>query len=365
VHKALRLVSHAVGAAALLLGIPQASLAADNLPLIAKAREEAAQGKFGIMVSSPKGEKEQKVLMEAFQKRFNIKVDWEWLPLTSPVSGPRVVEQAKANVRLPSAIGGYSYAMYEGWIVKNKLDMTVDWVKDFSSMFPRIKSAAMDTVLPRYQNKLLRQWDVHYVLVYNTKQVKKADLPTSLEQLADPKWKGRFGMSNVNASPLDLVGVDIGAEKVGELTKKLVANQPRYKAGPPAVVGAVASGEIALALCGYTALAESLKAKGAPIDWVVLDTLPLQPLLDFMLKGAPQPTLGKLFLAWLVTEGASLQEKEEYLSSFADTNSVTTQAIRRMSPNVKVVEVREDKDMELNLQAEKAVMDVISGATGK
>jgi iron(III) transport system substrate-binding protein len=365
VRKTRRLILQAFGAGALVLGAMPGAFAADNLPLIAKAKEEAGQGKFVIMVSSPKGEKEQKVLMEAFQKRFNIKVDWEWLPLTSGVSGPRVAEQAKANIRLPSAIGGYPYGLYENWIVKNNIAMDVDWVKEFSSMFPTIKSAAIDTVLPRYHNKLLRQWDVKYVLVYNTKLVKKADLPTSIEQFTDPKWKGRFGMSSVNASPLELVGLEIGVDKLTDLTKKLIANQPRYKAGPPAVVGAVASGEIPVALCGYTALAESLKAKGASIDWVPLDTLPLQPLLDFMLKGAPQPTLGKLFLAWLVTEGASLQEKEEYLSSFADANSPTTQAIRKMKPNVKVAEARSDKDLETIIAGEKAVMGLIAGGTGK
>lgn len=335
---------------------------ADNAQLLAKAREEAAQGKFLVMVSSPKGEKEQRSLMDAFQKRFNIKVDWEWLPLTSGVSGPRVVEQAKGNVRLPSAIGGYPYTLYESWIVKNGLDVEVDWVAEFGSMFPDIRTTAVDTVLPRYHKRLLRQWDVHYVLVYNTRLVKKQDLPANLAQFADPKWKGKFGLSNVNASPLEYMALELGAEGLNELTRKLLANQPRFKAGPPAVVGAVASGEIPVALCGYTALAEALKAKGAPIDWVVLDNLPLQPLLDFMLKGAPQPTLGKLFLAWLVTEGSSLQEKEEFLSLYSNQQSPTTVAVKKMNPNHRVLEVRNDRDMEVVMSAEKAVLSAIAGS---
>lgn len=363
--KFLARAATALALAASTLVLPLAAGAADDPAIIAKAKEEAGQGKFLIMVSSPKGEKEQKAIMEAFQKRFNLKLDWEWLPLTSGVSGPRVVEQAKSNVRLPSAIGGYPYTLYESWIVKNNLDEKVDWVKEFGGMFPDIKTAAVDTVLPRYHNRLLRQWDVHYVLVYNTKSVKKADLPTSIEQFTDPKWKGRFGMSNVNASPMEFLALDIGVEGLTDLTKKLVANQPRFKAGPPAVVGAVASGEIPVALCGYTALAEALKAKGAPIDWVVLDRLPLQPLLDFMLKGAPQPNLGKLFLAWLVTEGRDVQEKQEYLSLYSNPASPTTQAVKKMNPKHRVLEVRTDKDMDTTLAGEKAVMSVISGAAGK
>ena len=344
-------------------GMP--AFAADNPQILAKAREEAKQGKFVIMVSSPKGEKEQKILMEAFQKRFGFQVDWEWLPLTSPVSGPRVVEQAKNNVRLPSAIGGYPYTLYESIIVKNGLDARVDWVGEFGGMFPDIKTAASDTVLPRYHNRLLRQWDVHYVLVYNTRRVKKEELPARIEQFTDPKWKGRFGMSNVNPSPLEYIALEQGLEQTVDLTRKLVANQPRFKAGPPAVVGAVASGEIPVALCGYTALAESLKAKGAPIDWMVLDQLPIQPLLDFMLKGAPQPELGKLFLAWLVTEGRALQEQAEFLSLYSNPQSPTTVAVKSRNPQHKVLEVRNDEDMERILAAEKAVMAVIAEASGK
>ncbi len=128
----------------------------------------------------------------------------------------------------------------------------------------------------------------------------------------------------------------------------------------------MASGEIPVALCGYTALAESLKAKGAPIDWVVLDKLPLQPLLDFMLKGAPQPTLGKLFLAWLVTEGRSIQEKAEYLSLYSNPASPTTIAVKKPQPAArKRWRSRNDKDMETVLAAEKAVMAVICRCIGQ
>lgn len=360
-----RRITAGLAGAALLPGlVATPARAADNQAMIAKARQEAANGKFVVMVSSPKGEKEQRAVMEAFQKRFDLKLDWEWLPLTSPVSGPRIVEQAKSSVRLPSAIGGYGYTPFEQWIMKNDLAQKVDWVGEFSSMFPAIKGA-VDSVLPTYRDYLIRQWDVMYVMAYNTRLVKKADVPTTLAALADPKWKGRFGMSNVNSSPLELYALESGVDASVELTKKLIANQPRYKAGPPAVVGAVASGETALAVCGYTALADAMKAKGAPIDWVPLDRLPIQPLLDFMLKGSPQPTLGKLFLAWLVTEGAAVQEREEQLSSWADPDAQAPKAIRAARPDIKVLEIKTDQELQLTLKAEKAVMDLIAGQAGK
>ncbi len=357
--------SLARSAAALCAALSFGAFAADNAALVAKAKEEGSKGKFLVMVSSPKGEGAQRALMEAFQKRFDMKLDWEWLPLNSGVSAPRMLEQAKANVRLPSAIGGYPYTVYESWIAKNGLDAQVDWVGDFSGMFPSIKAAAVDGVLPKYQKRMLRQWDVQYVMVYNTKQVKRADVPVSIEALTQAQWKGRFAMSNNNAAPLEFIALEKGEAAVADLARRLVDNQPRFKAGPPAVVGAIATGEVAVGVAGYTALAEAQKAKGAPVDWAPLETLPIQPLLSFMLKDAPQPTLGKLFLAWLSTEGLAIQEKEEFLSFYSNKESPTTRAIQAARPNIKVLEVSNDKDLETATRAEAEVMKVISGAVGK
>jgi iron(III) transport system substrate-binding protein len=339
--------------------------AADDTALIARAREEAKQGKFQIMVSSPKSEKAQRAIIDAFQRRFDIKLDWEWVPLTSTVSAPRLYEQSKSGVKPPSAVGGYGYTTYENWFAKNGLDVKVDWVGEFGAMFPAIRSAAIDNVLPKYQNRMLRQWDVMYVMVYNKNLVKPADVPKSLVELTDPKWRGRFAMANNTPPPVDILALDMGVDGVVDLTKKLVENQPRFKPGPPAVVGAIANGEVAVGVSGYTALAEAQKLKGAPIAWEPMDVLPIGPLFVFMLKDAPQPTLGKLFLAWLVTEGQKIQEKEEFLSLFSNSDSAAARAIRAAKPNVKVVEVRSEKDQEVTEQAAREVMKVVAGVAGK
>jgi len=345
--------------------LPAMAAGTDNQAIIGQARQEAAKGKFVIMVSSPKTEAAQRVIMDAFQKRFDIKVDWEWLPLTSTVSAPRVAQQAKSGLPVPSAIGGYGYNTYENWFVKNGMDAKVDWVGEFGSMFPKIKAPAIDGVLPSYRNRMLRQWDVQYVMVYNKNLVKPNEVPASIDELTQPKWRGRFAMANNTPPPLDILAVDIGAEGVVDLTKRLVANQPRFKPGPPAVVGAIANGEVAVGVSGYTALAEAQKKRGAPIDWVPMSTLPIGPLFDFMLKDAPQPTLGKLFLAWLVTEGAELQEQAEFLSLFSNEDAASTKMIKSKRPDVKVVEVRTEEQLKLTEGVAREVMNVVADVAGK
>lgn len=349
-----------------LIGLTSPALAAgkDNQRIVELARQEARQGKFMIMVSSPKAETAHRRIMDAFQKRFDINVNWEWTPLTSTVSAPRVHQQATSGLPVPSAIGGYGYNTYEHWFAKNGLDERVDWVADFGEMFPKIKAAAIDGVLPEYRGRMLRQWDVQYVMVYNKNLVKPEAVPRSLDELTKPEWRGRFAMSNNTPPPLDILAVDRGVDAVTELTRKLVANSPRFKPGPPAVVGAIVSGEVAVGVAGYTALAEAQKRRGAPIDWVPLDLMPVGPLFDFMLKGAPQPNLGKLFLAWLVTEGAELQEDLEYMSQFSNDDSATTRTIKTLRPDVKQVEVRTLDQLKLSEQASRAIMGVVSGVSG-
>jgi iron(III) transport system substrate-binding protein len=337
---------------------------ADDKALIAQAREEAGRGKFQIMVSSPKAESGQRMIMDAFQKRFDIKVDWEWMPLTAPVSAPRIAQQVTSGIKPPSAIGGYPYQTFDAWIAKNGLDMTVDWLGQFGAMFPAIRSAAVDTVLPPYHGRMLRQWDAKYVMVYNTNLVKRADVPTTFDELTSAKWRGRFAMSSNTAVPLDLLALELGPDQTLELTKKLLANRPRFKPGPPAVVGAIATGEVVVGISGYTALAEAQREKGAPIAWVPMKSLYVGPLFVFMLKDAPQPTLGKLFLAWLVTEGRQVQEAAEYLSSYADKESSTTKAIATASPNIDVVEVRNEKEYEMVDHIRREIMKIVAGASG-
>lgn len=358
-------VTLAMSCAIVLAPLSAGAMTNDNKEIIDQARKEAKEGTFMIMVSSPKSEAAHRKIMEAFQKRFDIKVDWEWTPLTSTVSAPRVHQQATSGLSVPSAIGGYGYNTYEHWFAKNGLDAQVDWVGDFGEMFPKIKAAAVDGVLPEYRNRMLRQWDVQYVMVYNKNLVKPEDVPNSIEELTQEKWRGRFAMANNTPPPLDILAIDTGIDGIVDLTKRLVANEPRFKPGPPAVVGAISNGEVAVGVSGYTALAEAQKRKGAPIDWVPLDIMPIGPVFDFMLKGAPQPNLGKLFMAWLVTEGAELQAETEFLSLYSNDDSFTTKKIKSLRASVKIVEVKTAEELKLTDEARLRIMDVVAGVAGK
>jgi iron(III) transport system substrate-binding protein len=87
------------------------------------------------------------------------------------------------------------------------------------------------------------------VLVYSPERVRAAELPRSLADLADPKWKGRLGWAPGNASfqaHLSALRHSWGEDRTREWLEAVRANQPVVYPKNSPQVKAVASGEIDL-----------------------------------------------------------------------------------------------------------------------
>jgi len=80
------------------------------------------------------------------------------------------------------------------------------------------------------------------VLVYNSEKLNEDTLPKSIEELADPKWKGRLGWAPTNGSLHAHLGAlrhAWGDEKTKEWLKGVQANAPtRYPKNSPQVAAA-------------------------------------------------------------------------------------------------------------------------------
>jgi iron(III) transport system substrate-binding protein len=92
------------------------------------------------------------------------------------------------------------------------------------------------------------------VLVYNTDEVPASELPASVFDLTDPKWKGRIGIAPTNASFQAFVTamrLSAGEERTRQWLEDLKKNDPKtYEKNTP-VVEAVASGEIDVGLVNH------------------------------------------------------------------------------------------------------------------
>lgn len=129
---------------------------------------------------------------------------------------------------------------------------------------------------------------------YNTDLVKGDDIPTKLEDLLDPKWKGKIAGPGFGDA-YGMVSVPVlGEEKAAEWLKALYDDQGlTVIRSMSEVPNRVANGEFALGM-GIPANHTKLVDKGAPLANAPLEKVGGQPYYMFVLKGSPNPNAGAL-----------------------------------------------------------------------
>ncbi len=92
------------------------------------------------------------------------------------------------------------------------------------------------------------------VLVHNTQTVPSVELPSSVFDLTDPKWKGRVAVPATNGSFVDWFTVfrdQYGNERATQWLSDMVDNDARYYPNNVAIVEAAARGEIDMGLVNH------------------------------------------------------------------------------------------------------------------
>jgi iron(III) transport system substrate-binding protein len=114
------------------------------------------------------------------------------------------------------------------------------------------------------------------VVVYNTEALSERDLPQSIWDLADSRWRGKIGVPPTNASFQAFVTamrLTAGEERTREWLEALRANEPKlYEKNTP-VVEAAAAGEIDVGLVNHYYL------------YVVKEEQPDAPIANHYLSG--------------------------------------------------------------------------------
>ncbi|MBA2385145.1 MAG: iron ABC transporter substrate-binding protein [Actinobacteria bacterium] len=92
------------------------------------------------------------------------------------------------------------------------------------------------------------------VIVYSTEELTEDEVPDSVFDLTDAKWKGKVGIAPTNASFQAFVTamrLDVGEERTRRWLEDLKANNPKFYEKNTPVVEAAASGEIQLGLVNH------------------------------------------------------------------------------------------------------------------
>ncbi|RMH19828.1 MAG: extracellular solute-binding protein [Acidobacteria bacterium] len=107
------------------------------------------------------------------------------------------------------------------------------------------------------------------VVVYNPERIAEEELPKSLEEVGDPRYRGRFGVAPANASfqaHMAYYRAVKGADALAALLDAMVANEPQRYPKNSAIVEAVIRGEVDFGLVNHyylwRALAEDPAAPG-------------------------------------------------------------------------------------------------------
>jgi iron(III) transport system substrate-binding protein len=154
-----------------------------------------------------------------------------------------------------------------------------------------------------------------FVQAYNTKLVKKQDLPKTWEDLANPKWKGKIGIEQEDSDWLAGIFTDIGDARARKVFKDIVTtNGISVRKGHTLLTQLVVSGEVPLALTIYNYKAEQLKKQGAPIDWFVIGNAIARPNGIGVARKAPHPHAAVLFYDFeLSPEGQQIIANLEFV----------------------------------------------------
>lgn len=147
------------------------------------------------------------------------------------------------------------------------------------------------------------------VPAYNTKLVKRADLPSTYEGfLEHPEWSGRIAIDESDGEWLAAIFQHYGEERGRALVQDLAAKlNPVLVSGHLGLARAVGAGEYALALNNTLNLTANLKLSGAPTDYWVLDPVVVYYNHVGVAAKAPHPNAARLAANFLLSERAQRQ----------------------------------------------------------
>ena len=136
-----------------------------------------------------------------------------------------------------------------------------------------------------YMNGL---WASLLVYLFNTHQVSRAQAPKSIDDLLEPKWRGKLGMDKDADDWLAAILDFYGDDKGKQIARALGAQKLQIRNGRSLVSQLVAAGEFPVQVDAHHHEAVALRKAGAPIDYVFPEPfIPVKAVSAFVLSSQP------------------------------------------------------------------------------
>jgi iron(III) transport system substrate-binding protein len=199
--------------------------------------------------------------------------------------------------------------------------------------------------------------ETYISLGFNTNHVSAADAPKRLNDLLDPRWKGKMSLAG-GATAARWVGAVI--EMAGrEFIEKLAAQDVNvHKLSGAALANLVVSGEVPMSPTIFDSNMFVAKRKGATVEWRPVDPVVANVGYSGLVAKAPHPHAALLFLDYIHSkEGQQFIVKGGLSSPRDDVESLVNQKFKKTYFEAKyTVEEYEKKVSEWEALIQKLII---------
>ncbi len=271
--------------------------------LVTTAKKEGAIEFYGPSTLGPQGTQQ---LLAVFNKKYGLSITMSFSPAGNMVRDVAKVVTAGAAGIAPEWDLMVLLDTQHATLSLRKAHQTFDYTKlgvdpKFVHYAAGAVSFATQTALPAYNKSVLPAKDV----------------PTSWEDLLDPKWKG--GKLGVSVATHHLARLAVGAwgEEKGTNFVKALAEQKPILGNPGELHNRLAIGEILIYVNEIDSFIHGAKVGGAPLVFAErVEPIIFSAYHAGVPKGARHPNVGHLFAAFLTTpEAQSIWEAHTGQSS--------------------------------------------------
>ena len=143
-------------------------------------------------------------------------------------------------------------------------------------------------------------WDFVYAHAFNTDLVNAADVPKTLNDFLDPRWKGQIAASPfLYPAGFAFVALEQGEEATIAKAKEIFDTQGVTLSN--SYLSLLDGGEVALLM--YSSIPNTLNSQrsGAPVDFFFTESMGTARLAVGLVKQGNNPNAAKLFFWWLNT----------------------------------------------------------------
>ena len=140
------------------------------------------------------------------------------------------------------------------------------------------------------------------VVGFNKRLTTERELPKKWEDLLDPRWKGRVTVEIEDIPWFASLLQIMGEEKGMNFFRRLAKQEIQIRRGHTLISQLVAAGEVPLTPTIRVNTAETLKSKGAPVDWLAIEPIaPNPPVSIAMAQNGPHPNAGRVFIDYALS----------------------------------------------------------------